>query len=123
MAQIIGMPKLGFDMAEGTLVRWVINEGEQVTKGAVLAEIETDKATVEVESEYTGVLLRHLVPQGSVVPVNEPIAVIGEAGESVDIEALLGKPAGSKQTTAEQKPSGTATVPSKLNLTGIATHG
>ncbi len=110
MAQIIGMPKLGFDMAEGTLVRWVINEGEQVTKGSVLAEIETDKATVEVESEFTGVLLRQLVQQGAVIPVNEPIAVIGEAGESVDIEALLGKPADSKKTTAEQAPSGTATV-------------
>ena len=87
MAQIIGMPKLGFDMAEGTLVRWVINEGEKVTKGAVLAEIETDKATVEVESEYSGALLRQLVSQGTVVPINEPIAVIGEAGEVIDIDA------------------------------------
>ncbi|NJD58508.1 MAG: dihydrolipoamide acyltransferase [Anaerolineales bacterium] len=102
MAQIIGMPKLGFDMAEGTLVRWVVNEGEQVTKGAVLAEIETDKATVEVEAEYSGVLLRQLVTQGTVVPVNDPIAVIGEAGETVDIDALLGKqPAG--QIPAEEK--------------------
>jgi pyruvate dehydrogenase E2 component (dihydrolipoamide acetyltransferase) len=105
MAQIIGMPKLGFDMAEGTLVRWVINEGEKVTKGAVLAEIETDKATVEVESEFSGVLLRQLVSQGVVVPVNGPIAVIGEAGEAVDIEALLGKPAASEKSTAIQKPA------------------
>jgi pyruvate dehydrogenase E2 component (dihydrolipoamide acetyltransferase) len=65
MAQIINMPKLGFDMAEGTLVRWVIHEGETVTKGAVLAEIETDKATVEVESEFAGVLVRQLVHQRS----------------------------------------------------------
>ena len=50
MAEIVTMPKLGFDMADGTLVRWVIAEGESVQKGAVLAEIETDKATVEVES-------------------------------------------------------------------------
>lgn len=91
MAQVIGMPKLGFDMAEGTLVRWVIQEGEQVSKGAVLAEIETDKATVEVESEYNGVLVRQLVTQGTVVPINDPIAVIGEAGEKVDVEALMGK--------------------------------
>ena len=49
MAETVSMPKLGFDMAEGTLVRWVIAEGETVAKGAVLAEIETDKATVEVE--------------------------------------------------------------------------
>jgi pyruvate dehydrogenase E2 component (dihydrolipoamide acetyltransferase) len=53
MAEVVNMPKLGFDMAEGTLVRWVINEGENVSKGAVLAEIETDKATVEVESAYS----------------------------------------------------------------------
>lgn len=105
MAQIIGMPKLGFDMAEGTLVRWVINEGEQVTKGAVLAEIETDKATVEVESEYGGVLLRQLVPQGTVVPINEPIAVIGDVGEDVDLASLTGKPAGVEHPEAIHKPS------------------
>jgi pyruvate dehydrogenase E2 component (dihydrolipoamide acetyltransferase) len=104
MAQIIGMPKLGFDMAEGTLIRWVIQEGEQVTKGAVLAEIETDKATVEVQSEYGGVLLRHIVPQGTVVPINDPIAVIGEAGESVDVEATLGKPARSEKPTPPERP-------------------
>jgi pyruvate dehydrogenase E2 component (dihydrolipoamide acetyltransferase) len=103
MAQIIGMPKLGFDMAEGTLVRWVVQEGEQVNKGAVLAEIETDKATVEVESEYSGVLVRQLVPQGSVVPIGDPIAVIGEAGEKVDVEALAGKPSPEKKTIVEEK--------------------
>jgi pyruvate dehydrogenase E2 component (dihydrolipoamide acetyltransferase) len=91
MSQIVNMPKLGFDMAEGTLVRWVINEGDQVSKGAVLAEIETDKATVEVESTYEGVLLRQLVPQGTVVPINDPIAVIGEAGEKVNLDVKPGK--------------------------------
>jgi pyruvate dehydrogenase E2 component (dihydrolipoamide acetyltransferase) len=103
MAQVIGMPKLGFDMAEGTLVRWVIQEGDPVSKGAVLAEIETDKATVEVESEYNGVLVRQLVTQGTVVPINDPIAVIGEAGEKVDVEALVGKPP-SEQKAADEEP-------------------
>lgn len=84
MAETVQMPKLGFDMAEGTLVRWVIQEGEQVTKGAVLAEIETDKATVEVESTYEGVLHKHLVSEGDVVPVGEPIAIIGAPGEEVE---------------------------------------
>jgi len=60
MAETVTMPKLGFDMAEGTLVRWVIQEGEPVEKGKVLAEIETDKATVEVESNFDGILARHL---------------------------------------------------------------
>lgn len=83
MANTVTMPKLGFDMAEGTLVRWVIQEGETVAKGAVLAEIETDKATVEVESTYGGVMARHLVQTGDVVPVNTPIAIIAEPGEKV----------------------------------------
>jgi pyruvate dehydrogenase E2 component (dihydrolipoamide acetyltransferase) len=73
MAEVVIMPKLGFDMAEGTLVRWVIAEGEPVAKGAVLAEIETDKATVEVESAFEGFVLKHLVSQGESVPINTPI--------------------------------------------------
>lgn len=58
MADIVTMPKLGFDMAEGTLVRWVKSEGDPIIKGDVLAEIETDKATVEVESNFAGILSR-----------------------------------------------------------------
>jgi pyruvate dehydrogenase E2 component (dihydrolipoamide acetyltransferase) len=88
MAEVVSMPKLGFDMAEGTLVRWVVAEGSQIAKGNVLAEIETDKATVEVESAYEGVVLRYLVKEGDIVPVNTPIAVIGAEGESVDLKAL-----------------------------------
>ncbi|HNS38170.1 MAG TPA: dihydrolipoamide acetyltransferase family protein [Anaerolineaceae bacterium] len=83
MADTVSMPKLGFDMAEGTLVRWVKTEGEAIQKGDVLAEIETDKATVEVESGFSGVVARHLVAQGSVVPVGAPIAIIAAPGEAV----------------------------------------
>lgn len=83
MAEIISMPKLGFDMAEGTLVRWVIGAGEPVEKGQVLAEIETDKATVEVESSSSGILHSHLVKEGDSVPVGTPIAVIAAPGEKV----------------------------------------
>ena len=89
MAEIVNMPKLGFDMAEGTLVRWVIAEQEAVEKGQVLAEIETDKATVEVESPFSGVVRRHLVEQDAIVPVSTPIAVIGEGDEEIDFETLL----------------------------------
>ncbi len=115
MAQIVSMPKLGFDMAEGTLIRWVVNEGENITKGAVLAEIETDKATVEVESTYSGVLLRQLVQQGTVVPINDPIAVIGESGEEVNLEALLGKPTVSEKPTTIEKPVEAEVVSADLN--------
>lgn len=92
MAEIIRMPKLGFDMAEGTLVRWVIAEGDQVEKGQVLAEIETDKATVEVESSASGRMHRHLVEQNAVVPVGSPIAVIAQPGEEVgDLPGVSGE--------------------------------
>ncbi|MBL6980961.1 MAG: 2-oxo acid dehydrogenase subunit E2 [Anaerolineales bacterium] len=91
MAEVVSMPKLGFDMAEGVLVRWVIAEGEDVERGQVLAEIETDKATVEVESAHTGVVHHHLVGEGDILPVGVPIAVIGEAGEEIDVESLVGQ--------------------------------
>ena len=89
MAEIINMPKLGFDMAEGVLVRWVKNIGENINKGDVLAEIETDKATVEVESSASGVVLQQIVDEGAVVPVNAPIAVVGAEGEKVDVPASV----------------------------------
>ena len=84
MAETVSMPKLGFDMAEGMLVRWVKKENEAIKKGDVLAEIETDKATVEVESPYTGVVLRQLITESTSVPVGDPIAIIGQAGEKVE---------------------------------------
>ena len=84
MAEVIAMPKLGFDMAEGTLVRWLKHEGETVAKGEVLAEIETDKATVEVEASVSGTVRRLLVGEKSTVPVGAPIAILGSPDESID---------------------------------------
>src|SRR5574340_312110 len=113
MAEIVAMPKLGFDMAEGTLVRWVIDEGAEVAKGAVLAEIETDKATVEVESTAAGILYRRLVPEGEVVPVGTPIAVIAAPGEEVkDIPEAGAKPAEAEKP-AEEKSEKTAEKPAE----------
>ncbi len=91
MAEIVAMPKLGFDMKEGILVRWIKNEGEEVSKGEILAEIETDKATVEVESYFSGILSNQLVETDAIVPIGDPIAVIAEKGEEIDLESLLGK--------------------------------
>lgn len=90
MAEVINMPKLGFDMAEGMLVRWLKSEGDEVQKGEVLAEIETDKATVEVEAKASGVIRALLVEESTSVPVGDPIAVVGEAEEEIDVEALVG---------------------------------
>ena len=103
MAETINMPKLGFDMAEGLLVRWVKQVGETINKGDVLAEIETDKATVEVESSASGVVLSHIVDQGSIVPVNAPIAVVGAEGEKVDAPAAA--PSKVEGQKSEEKPA------------------
>lgn len=110
MAELVTMPKLGFDMAEGTLVRWVKSEGERVAKGEVIAEIETDKATVEVESSYEGVMFRHLVDEDTTLPVNAPIAVVtlkDEKPNDDEIDALVeksgGKPVKKKPEKAEKK--------------------
>jgi pyruvate dehydrogenase E2 component (dihydrolipoamide acetyltransferase) len=89
MAEKIAMPKLGFDMAEGTLIRWVKSEGEAITKGDVLAEIETDKATVEVEAQSAGFMKKHIIQEGTVVPVGQVIAIIGEENEEIDYDSLL----------------------------------
>jgi pyruvate dehydrogenase E2 component (dihydrolipoamide acetyltransferase) len=113
MAQIVSMPKLGFDMAEGTLVRWIVLEGETVAKGSVLAEIETDKATVEVESNYDGTVLRHLVEAGTIVPVNTPIAVIGAPGEQVELAGISPAIVKDKKEKAEAVASKAAAPVSK----------
>ena len=106
MAETITMPKLGFDMAEGILIRWVKSEGEQVIKGDILAEIETDKATVEVESQSSGTMRKHVVPEGAIVPVGSVIAVLGDADEEIDLEALLQEiPGVPEVVTQEPTPS------------------
>jgi pyruvate dehydrogenase E2 component (dihydrolipoamide acetyltransferase) len=115
MSETISMPKLGFDMAEGTLVRWVKNEGEDINKGDVLAEIETDKATVEVESSATGVVLKLLVDQGAVVPVSTPIAVVGEKGEKVDVAAIEAESAPDKEEAAPTETPAPQPLPSPVS--------
>ena len=107
MAETISMPKLGFDMAEGLLVRWVKQVGDNINKGDVLAEIETDKATVEVESSASGVVLQLIVNQGDMVPVNAPIAIVGNAGEKVDV-AESGKK--KEERKADEKPAAQAAL-------------
>lgn len=104
MAEIINMPKLGFDMAEGVLVRWVRQVGEPINKGEVLAEIETDKATVEVESHFSGVVLQHLVDPGTSVPVNDPIAVVGAAGEQLSVSSHQSSVSSQQSAASSEQP-------------------
>lgn len=112
MPETVTMPKLGFDMAEGVLVRWVIPLGGQVNRGQVLAEIETDKATVEVESSHSGTILKYLVEEGDVVPVNAPIAIVGEAGESVEGAEKPGEKAPAEKPAEKAEPK-TPAAPQK----------
>jgi pyruvate dehydrogenase E2 component (dihydrolipoamide acetyltransferase) len=109
MATTVTMPKLGFDMAEGTLVRWVRGIGETVQKGEVLAEIETDKATVEVEASESGVVRKHLVQEGVAVPIGTPIAIIGTADEPIEDVAASAGPSPSPSPA----PAPAASAPSR----------
>ena len=83
MAKPIIMPKTGMAMEEGTLIKWLKNEGDTVDKGEAVAEIETDKSVMELEADYDGTILKILSDEGAVVPVTEVIAWIGEAGEKI----------------------------------------
>ena len=82
MASEVILPRLGQGMEAGTILRWLVAEGDQVKKGQPLFELDTDKVTQEVEAEASGVLLKIVVPEGE-VPVGTAIAYVGEAGESV----------------------------------------
>jgi pyruvate dehydrogenase E2 component (dihydrolipoamide acetyltransferase) len=88
MAELITMPKLGFDMREGKLGEWVKQAGDAVSQGETIVLVETDKATVEVPAFRSGVLLEILVPAGESVPIGEAIAIVGAASEKVDRAAL-----------------------------------
>ncbi|MCA9830569.1 MAG: dihydrolipoamide acetyltransferase family protein [Dehalococcoidia bacterium] len=83
MAIDVIMPQMGADMTEGTLVRWLKQVGDQVNRGEIIAEIETDKATVELEAFEAGILRKHVVPEGETVPVGQVIAILGDAGEAI----------------------------------------
>ncbi|PWB65519.1 MAG: pyruvate dehydrogenase complex dihydrolipoamide acetyltransferase [Deltaproteobacteria bacterium] len=79
----VRMPSLGFDMTEGKLARWLKQEGDRIERGQAIAEIETEKATVEIEADASGVLAKIIVPAGQTVPVGTVIGIIAEAGEKI----------------------------------------
>src|SRR5206468_3488143 len=83
MTTKVVMEALSPTMEEGRLVEWKKQEGDPVAVGDVLAEIETDKAVMELVARIGGTMLKHIVEAGATVPVSEPVAVIGEPGEDV----------------------------------------
>lgn len=87
MAEVVNMPRLSDTMEEGTVAKWLKKVGDAIEEGDILAEIETDKATMEFESFYSGTLLHIGIPEGEGAPVDSLLAIIGEKGE--DISGLL----------------------------------
>ena len=103
MATELKMPQMGYDMEEGTVVRWLKEEGSTVVRNEPVAEIETDKAVVEFESEAEGVLLRIVASEGSIVPVGETIALVGLEGEEADNVPSAGSTESTDSDTAKQE--------------------
>ncbi len=125
MATNLNMPQMGYDMQEGTLVRWLKSAGDSVSLGDAVAEIETDKAVVEFESTAEGVLLELLVEEGTTVAVGESIATVGTEGETVgaggdgtgdstDAEPVAddsSEPEGQDEPAAEEEDAEAAAIP------------
>lgn len=103
MAEVINMPRLSDTMEEGTVAKWLVKKGDKVSEGDILAEIETDKATMEFESFYDGILLHIGIEEGDTAPVDQLLAIIGDEGE--DISGLLNgsSNADNKAVTEEKK--------------------
>ena len=104
MAEVVRMPKLSDTMTEGVVAEWHKKVGDKVSEGDLLADIETDKATMEFESFYDGVLLYIGVEKGKAAPVNDVLAIIGKEGE--DVSAILAEAGNStvQKETEEEAP-------------------
>ncbi len=105
MATNVVMPQMGYDMREGTVVRWYKQEGETVDRGEIIADIETDKATVEFEAYTGGVLGKIVAQEGIAVPVGELIAIITDPGEAVPDVATPTAPAPATPPPATPPPA------------------
>ncbi len=111
MAEVIRMPKMSDTMEEGVIASWLVKEGDTVKSGDILAEVETDKATMELESYEDGVLLHIGIKEKESVPVNGLIAIVGKKGE--DISSLL-------KEAKENKPVDTESVEKEEKSTPVA---
>lgn len=105
MAIKIEMPKLSDTMEEGVIAKWNVQEGDKVESGDIIAEVETDKATMEVEVFDAGTILKILADEGDAVPLGEPMAIVGEEDEDIsDLLEGIGDGGGSsKEATSESE--------------------
>jgi pyruvate dehydrogenase E2 component (dihydrolipoamide acetyltransferase) len=113
MAQILDMPQLSDTMKIGVLQKWRKNEGDAVSPGEVLAEVETDKAVMDFEAFDQGVLLKRLITDGTSVPVGTPIAIIGKAGDDISklVEEAAARASGAGKPAAKPEPAKAAPAP------------
>jgi pyruvate dehydrogenase E2 component (dihydrolipoamide acetyltransferase) len=120
MATVVQLPRLSDTMEEGVIAKWRIQVGDKVKRGQVIAEIETDKATMEFESFDAGTVLRLVAPEGETLPVGAPIAVLGQPGEKVDEAAAPGEagPPAAETGKAEPASEATAGTPGKAPAAG-----
>jgi pyruvate dehydrogenase E2 component (dihydrolipoamide acetyltransferase) len=112
MAVAITMPRLSDSMEEGTVARWLVGVGATVERGQVLAEIDTDKATMEYETEVAGTVLALVVPEGADAPVGATIAWVGEPGEE--------PPAGDGAALSERPAAVATPAPGRVNASPVA---
>jgi pyruvate dehydrogenase E2 component (dihydrolipoamide acetyltransferase) len=120
MAEVINMPRLSDTMEEGTVAKWLKQVGDKVSEGDILAEIETDKATMEFESFHEGTLLYIGIKEGEGAPVDSLLAIIGEEGE--DISGLVNG-SSSNKVSENAAPSVEDTEPKKAETTNTAGSG
>jgi pyruvate dehydrogenase E2 component (dihydrolipoamide acetyltransferase) len=114
MADIIDMPKLSDTMTVGTLVKWNVKEGDTLAFGDILCEVETDKATMEVQNTIPGVLLKMYAAAGAQLPVGAPICAIGKKGEAAPAPGSTNAP------TPKAEPGKAAAVPPIPESTGVS---
>lgn len=106
----VKMPRLGVTMQNGTINQWLIDEGDEIKKGDYIFEIETEKSTLEIEAQDSGVLKKVIVPEGEEVSVNTVVGIIAEPGEEVDLSSYTNreKEASSAEGEAAKETSTTA---------------
>ena len=123
MAELITMPKMSDTMTEGVIVKWNVKVGDSVKSGDIMAEVETDKATMDMEVYSKGTVLHLVVQEGDAVPVDGPIAVVGKEGE--DFQSLLSQapsatPAVAETVEAAPTPVQNAPAPSPAATAPVA---
>jgi pyruvate dehydrogenase E2 component (dihydrolipoamide acetyltransferase) len=121
VAKDVIMPALGMAQETGTLLRWLKNPGDQVTKGEPLMEVETDKATVEVEAPASGILSDVTAQPGDAIPVGQPIARLLAPGEAAPARAPVSKTSAPEPTTSAPTPTTSAPEPA-VSVTPVASR-